>query len=97
MEAAKSEKSEENEIEQGKDFGALIASVLSMNRGLMYTPLAHEATCLLGLQREDGQNYTPREAVRVVGLLASVILLQPECELFSGGCSGEDELSSSTV
>lgn len=81
IEATRRETSKEIEVELGKEFGALVASLLSMNRGLLYTPLAHEAICPLRPQRGGGQSYAPREVVRVVGVLASVILLQPECEL----------------
>lgn len=59
---------------------ALVASLLSMHRD-MYNPLVHEATHLLRPGRGGGRSCcSPQEAIHVVGSLASLILLQPECE-----------------
>lgn len=51
------------------------AMLLSLNRGQLYPALAHETTCFVSRFDAD-----PREVVGVVGPLASVLLLQPECE-----------------
>lgn len=51
------------------------ATLLSLNRGQLYPALAHETTCFVSRFNAD-----QREAVGVVGPLASALLLQPECE-----------------
>lgn len=53
----------------------MMATLLSMNRGLLYPALSHETTCFLGRL-----NACQREVVGVVGPLASALLLQPQCE-----------------
>lgn len=57
----------------------IMATLLAMERGVLYPALSHEATCFVG--RTGTQ---PREVVRVVGPLAAAILLQPECERWGG-------------
>lgn len=52
-----------------------VATLLSMNRGLLYPVLSHEGASFL-----SGDGVQPREVVAVVAPLASAILLQPECE-----------------
>lgn len=53
----------------------VMTTLLSMENGFLYPALSHEATCFLS--RFDA---SPREVIRVVGPLASALLLQPECE-----------------
>ena len=53
----------------------VMATLLALNRGLLYPALSHEATSFVSRFDAD-----PREAVGVVCPLASALLLQPECE-----------------
>lgn len=52
-----------------------VATLLSMNRKLLYPVLFHEAASFL-----SGDGVQPREVVAVVAPLVSAVLLQPECE-----------------
>ena len=56
-----------------------MATLLAMERSVLYPALSHEATCFVG--RTGTQ---PQEVVRVVGPLAAAVLLQPECERWGG-------------
>lgn len=69
--------------------GGLMASLLSMDRGVLYPALAHEATSFCIPRSLGGSNINVnrgaaavQEVVGVVGPLASAILLQPECDNF---------------
>ncbi|CAM9900496.1 unnamed protein product [Scytosiphon promiscuus] len=67
--------------ERGRGEGnGVTATLLSMEKGVLYPALSYETTCFLG--RFD---VTPREVVRVVGPLASALLLQPEYANFRSG------------
>ncbi len=53
----------------------VMATLLALNRGLLYPALSYEATSFVSRFNAD-----PREAVGLVCPLASALLLQPECE-----------------
>lgn len=66
--------------DKATEFSTQMASLLALNRGVLYPALAHEATAILRQIRRGESRCTPHDVAYVVGPLASIILLQPECE-----------------